>query len=216
MVFTGFAGSNQLLIRLGSADNTPSYTGDGYSGIYIWGAQLEAAAFASPYIPTVAAQVTRLADSAVMTGVNFSSWFNPSEGTLFFDAVRVSPPTAGKFPYTAHLISTTNNDINIYQNGATSEQVFIRNNNVTQATLNHAVVPANTPFSQAVSYKTDDFASCISAGTVLTDTSGVVPVMSSLFIGRAGSTGFEFNGYIKRLTYYPQALTAANLQAVTR
>jgi hypothetical protein len=61
-------------------------TGDGTSGIYIWGAQLEAGAFATPYIPTVASTVARSADVAVMTGVNFSRWYRTDEGSFVADA----------------------------------------------------------------------------------------------------------------------------------
>jgi hypothetical protein len=45
-----------------------SYTGDGTSGIFIWGAQLEAASAPSTYIPTTTTAVTRTADSAVIDG----------------------------------------------------------------------------------------------------------------------------------------------------
>jgi len=40
-----------------------SFTGDGDSGIYLWGAQLEQASTASSYIPTNGTTVTRLADN---------------------------------------------------------------------------------------------------------------------------------------------------------
>ena len=67
-------------IRLASGSVT-SYTGDGTSGIYIWGAQLEAGSFPTSYIKTEASEVTRAADTAVMTGTNFSDWAN-SVGTI--------------------------------------------------------------------------------------------------------------------------------------
>jgi len=56
-----------LRFRLYTGDSVAT-TGDGTSGIFIWGAQLEAASSASTYIPTTASTVTRTADSAVIDG----------------------------------------------------------------------------------------------------------------------------------------------------
>ncbi len=47
-------------------------------------AQLEVGAYASSYIPTAASQVTRAADSATMTGANFTSWYGAG-GTMIVD-----------------------------------------------------------------------------------------------------------------------------------
>jgi hypothetical protein len=50
-----FAGSNFARIYLASANGTISYTGDGNSGIFIYGAQLSNSASLDPYVPTPAA-----------------------------------------------------------------------------------------------------------------------------------------------------------------
>jgi phage-related protein len=53
-----------------SNGSTTNYAGDGTSGIYIWGAQLETGNTATSYIPTISTQVTRAVDvssSAIRT-----------------------------------------------------------------------------------------------------------------------------------------------------
>lgn len=61
VVFTPSAtGSTIFRVQLYDTDGTtPSYTGDGTSGLYIWGAQLEQGSFPTSYIPTPATFTSR-------------------------------------------------------------------------------------------------------------------------------------------------------------
>ena len=60
-----------------------NYTGDGTSGVYIWGAQMEENSYATSYIKNAgtALGVTRVADTA--TGSGNSTVINSSEGVLY-------------------------------------------------------------------------------------------------------------------------------------
>jgi hypothetical protein len=62
-------------------------TGDGTSGVLFWGAQLEAGAYATSYIPTLGSSVTRLSDVASKTGI--SSLIGQTQGTLFVDLSEI-------------------------------------------------------------------------------------------------------------------------------
>ncbi|HBU92875.1 MAG TPA: hypothetical protein DEF22_01725 [Leclercia adecarboxylata] len=63
MAFTA-AASQSTVIRLQLANGVSSnYTGDGKSGLYVWGAQLEDSPFPTSYIKTEASTVARTADS---------------------------------------------------------------------------------------------------------------------------------------------------------
>ena len=74
-------GIQYAVIQPLDAAGNVTFAGDGTSGIYAWGAQVEVGATPSTYIPTTTAAVTRTADSAEISGDPFASWIN-TEGTL--------------------------------------------------------------------------------------------------------------------------------------
>lgn len=80
-VATATTGSIYLGLGIAAASGAKNYTGDGYSGIYIWGAQLEAGTFPTSYIKTEASQVTRAADPNLTAALG-----QPGAGTIYVDA----------------------------------------------------------------------------------------------------------------------------------
>jgi hypothetical protein len=195
---------------LAESGSSNVYTGDGTSGLFLWGAQVEAGAFATSYIPTVASTVTRASDTPTITGANFASWYNASEGTIVVsaDSFRGTAGTARTFQFDDGTA-----DNNIRAAGQSTLQVV--DATVTQASLSPTpLIPFDgTVFKFASAYKANDFAS-VTTGAVATDTSGTVPTVTQLALGR-GVGGTILNGHLRTLTYYPQRLADAQLQALS-
>lgn len=206
-------GANSASIRLVDASNANSYTGDGTSGIYLWGAQLEAGSFPTSYIPTTTATATRSAEVASITGTAFSSWYRQDEGTVFASSTVMSTSYAngvlwdvgagGAFGTTAY--------------GAWSGTQWTLNPNTAPVNM-FCAVTASAQSASAYALKTND-SSIAAAGLIGTqDTSCAMPASATtLSIGKAGWTaGNYFNGTIRRLTYWPQRLANSTLQAITQ
>jgi len=201
-----------------STSNTTSYQGNGFSGLYIWGAQLEAGAFPTSYIPTVAATVTRNADVASMTGANFSSWFRADEGTLYAEWAKNGTLS---FQSIASISNNTSNNLITLAHGSISGA----NNNMrfdiniggaSQASLTLITGSVVGTFYKTIgAYKTNDFAGVANAGTVLTDATGTIPVVDMIYIGSSGVGSALLNGHIKKFAYYSTRATNAQLQALT-
>jgi len=200
-----------------AATPSASFAGDGTSGLYIWGAQLEAGAFATSYIPTVASQVTRSADAAVMTGANFSSWYRADEGTAYASFTRFGTTgtpypigfSGGATPTTNPRISLrTDVSMNIQTQGLTSGGV------VSWSTSNYAGSPGFNALANALmAYSASSVAGCVNGNAVTqaTPAAGVPEPITTLFIGANGSV----NGHIRKIAYYPKRLADAELQGIT-
>jgi hypothetical protein len=204
-----------------------TYTGNGYSGIYIWGAQLEAGAFATSYIPTVASQVTRAADNASMTGTNFSSWYRADEGTVYCESATVNITTSDRGTWAIGNNSLSFGSGNMmYETYAPSAS---GQRNLTSVTNGVQVVSSfgtattqtiNTFSKSAYAYALNNFSQSTNSASPVTDSSGTLPQgvtgmsIGALFSGWSGATQY-LNGTIKKIAYYPARITNTQLQGVT-
>jgi hypothetical protein len=198
-----------IVIRLISGST--SYTGDGYSGIYIWGAQLEAGAFATSYIPTVASQVTRSTDAASMTGLNFSSWYRADEGTVYVEANLFSTTSS---PGLLSLTDgSTNNAITIFGGTGIAANVRVNAANTFTSSSGSTLTASSTSNKTAIGYKLNNVASSFNAVTPTTSVSAIIPTtLSTLNIGFYTS---RINSTIKKISFYPARLPNAELQEMT-
>lgn len=186
----------------------PTFTGNGFSGAYIWGAQLEAASFATSYIPTTSASATRAADVASMSGANFTSWFNAGEGTFYGEA---NFSNGGRYFHTVNIGSSA--QIEGVQ-ATTYFDAFVYTTDV-QADIQIAAASFINR-RVALAYQVNDIAACVSGGAVSVDTNAILPLnLNAFYVNSYGTTGPLGSGTVKKVAYYPQRLTDAQLQALT-
>jgi len=175
-------------------------------------AQLEASVFASSFIPTAGVAVTRVADSAVMTSTNFSSWFNASEGT--FVASASTDSTASTRGVYAASDGTNNN--RIYLNVTTGAQHLVVASSSTQADITIAgAISDNTVFRDAFAYRANDINGATNGVLGAADPASTLPAVNQFRLGARGDNSIRLDGRIRSITYYPTRLLDTQLQALT-
>jgi hypothetical protein len=226
---------SQLSVRLQpllDSNGAAVYQGDGSSGVFVWGAQLETGAFPTSYIPTTTSTVTRTADNVSMVGENFSSWYNQSEGTVYADTRIVGVQTARFDRLWAITNSNLNQDgLGLFISGPSGTfgiyDITTTIGGVTQypeaggtlSTSGMGITASSTPrLKSCFGFTTGN--TNISYNGRLPNSSGVtitnLLTADRLFIGQPQ----RFQGHscmtISQLTYYPRRLTNAQLVTLTR
>jgi hypothetical protein len=184
----------------------PNGTG---GGVYLWGAQLEAGSFATSYIPTTSAAVTRTADSAAIGDV---SWLTQGAGTLAAEFDSANPTSAQ-----AVCLSdgTIQNRIQLGANSGSQKLGFVATAGVAQVNSFGAVAAAGVAIKAAMAYADND--AKVSMDGVLIGAIGlcVMPKsISSLRVGGILATLNTLNGHVKRLRYWPRQLAEVQLLTV--
>jgi hypothetical protein len=190
---------------------------DGTNGVYVVGAQLEAGATASSYIPTTTAAATRNADVAQITGTNFSSWYRQDEGTLFCDALGLGAGVpVSDFQSLATFSDGTNaTRIELGYLSASSAYWNLRSAGSSSVEISPTVSAARRLL--AASYSSALAEISVNGAAALSDSSVTVPLVNKLDIGGANGAAIkEFNGHIRRLTFWPQRLDNATIQSLSQ
>jgi hypothetical protein len=180
-----------------------SYAGDVTKGLFIWGAQLEAGAFPTSYIPTTTAAVTRSADVATITsiGSNVRSLF-----------AQFRSPASGTRPVVSLDDNTANERIEILTSG-TDPKLLVTDGGSTVADLDGGTVAASVTARAAAAFDTNNYAFSVDGGASQLDTSGTLPTVNRIRIGSNQAGGY-FNGTIARVVGWATALT--NLPSITQ
>jgi hypothetical protein len=193
------------------------YTGNGATAYYIWGAQLEAGAFPTSYIPTTTAAATRSADVASITGANFSSWYRQDEGTVFARYSFPQSPTAGGGRVFQFTNAAATNLIWLRAQGGVNRIYDVTDASVSQASFNQGAYAAGIEYRAALAAKANDFGFAENGGASQSDSSGTMPSVDRAGIGMEPiGNGSQGNVHIRRLTYWPQRLSNSTLQTITQ
>ena len=177
------------------------------------------ASFASSYIPTVASQVTRLADQVSILTSAFG--YNAAAGTVVAEFDKLTALSRGVVVIAGNTTGATGSGIGIDGQNNGFVRAFIENAGsleMLNATL--AAYTANVPIKGAVAYASNNAVGSAAGNIGTVDTSVVVPTVNNLQIGANRQTvsapDIFLNGHIKRLTYFPTRRTNADLQVLTR
>lgn len=178
--------------------------------VYVYGVQLEAGAFATSFIPTTSAAVTRNADVAVMTSTNFSNWYTATTGAAVVWAI---PQTAtGTRPLVQFDDTTALKTIALRGNAADPELYIV--NTTTQAQIDAGTIVANTAYKLSGAWNTNNCAAAKDGGTVGTDVVATIPAPTQLRIGSDG-TNYACS-WVQKVMYWKQRIIDAEVQAFSK
>ena len=218
MLTASRAASAQVLARYAISNGSnysgvglPNYTGDGTSGLYIWGAQVEQGSFATSYIPTTTVAVTRQAD---IVTIPTGTWYNQSAGTFMNDVSWVSS-SGTNYPMFFRVDDTTNNERwnAFYNQSGNSLGIDAYAGGIAQGSA--SVASATSGTAKIASAQTLNSTNFAFNGTLKTlDTAWTPPTVTRLRLDGGGTN--NANRWFKTLKYYPTRASDTQLQLLTQ
>lgn len=197
-----------LFFAMGSSDEATSPNYDAFGlpiftpsegeDLLIWGAQLEAGAFPTSYIPTDASSVTRNGDVVSTADL---SWYNEIEGTYHIQA-----STFALGQGLTNLLATSQSSTNQYTLYTSSDDAgcFIQGSATIANLLSAAPMVKDTSFRLSVGAKLNDVDSYFNGSRSGTgDQTLTMPVNLDLFlVGVSKIPNQYINGHIAEMRYY--------------
>jgi hypothetical protein len=190
---------------------TYTYTGDGASGIWVYGFQAEQGSYPTSYIPTYGTSQTRSVDSCLATGV--SDLIGQTEGTLFVE--YNSNVTEDDSFFIVADDGTANNRIVLYSNTPNNLALVINNGGVLQVVIANITLATGTN-KFAVGYANNDVVLYLNGTQVGIDNTATIPATSALRMGTDNTGAAYASGKAtKQALVFKTRLSNAELAALT-
>ena len=188
--------------------------GNGTSGLYIWGAQVEEGSYATSYIgPTTSAAVTRVVDTAYKTGA--TALIGQTEGTIFVEInaidVTDSRVTISDGTSSNRLI------LRIHFNGKIQWEGVQGGTDEWNIESSIGTIVSGSTYKIAAAYGTNNVALYANGTQIGVDNSAVVTSALSIlrFANAAGGTLYHWNQYTKQAVLFKTRLSNTELAALT-
>ena len=196
-----------------SSNSFLNYLGDGTSGAYIWGAQLEALSYATSYIPTLTGSTeTRATETA--TGAGSAELINSTEGVLYAEIAAFDDGLTKRISLNN---GTTSSRVIFQYNPTLSIIKYFYVNTTNQCVLEHTLTDITNFSKIALKWKQNDFALWVDGVERDSDNSGNVLSANTLttldFDGTTDS--YPFYGKCKALAVFNEALSDSELTQLT-
>jgi hypothetical protein len=203
--------STHVEIRLMQSDNTPSWTGDDFSGLLLFGQMAEQSSSMSSYIKTTSSSVSRASDSCSVADFGFTG------GPV---SVYTEVKAAASADGTQRIFTLFENSdlVSTYFSGGGDIKTFVDVGGSTQvdaSVLANAV--SGTDYKVGISFDTNDYRGVANGTLGAADTSCTLPTFSlpTLQIGAQSGGTNPLSGHIKRVSLYNVALSDVELQSLT-
>jgi len=214
--FTANQPSNNFILSLRDASGNTPYTGNGTSGFFVWGAQIETGSVPTSYIPTTTGTVSRAAEVISVTGA-VSGSIGQQSGTVYceFQFNPTAQSNNGIF-----CVESTNNQNRIFfgNTSPTTCSVQLLANNSSIFSTSVGTLTAGQYYKIAVGYSSGNTKVYLNGNPVITNTSGYTMVAS---LSRICLGNYEVNpglvtiSRIRSLALYAERLTDADLMLLT-
>ena len=201
------AGTAYLQPQMISGTTYATYTGDGVSSFYLWGAQLEAGSFTSSDIPTTTAAATRAADQITVSSVAV-----PLTNFTLCAEVALDSLAGGGYQGAAALDDGTSaNQVYVFKTAGNSRArggVDIASATVFDTASSPSTLPVLAVGVSKLSFIRAGGSVRVEANGILypDTTHAALPALSRLNVGRFNGNSFPTNGYVRRITLMDRAV----------
>jgi len=200
-------------VRFYVPTSASNFTGDGTSGVLLWGAQLEAGAYATSYIPTLSTSVTRVAESFAKSSI--SSLIGQTEGTFLVDFIYSNTDISVAQIFSISDSTTANR---VYIGTAFGQALIglVTSGGVAQANISTSFpLVLGQRYRAAIAYKVNDFAFYLNGVQIGTDNAGTVPAMN--YISNSSGAGASPANYpLNQMLVFKTRLSNSTLARLTQ